>query len=135
MVSVAIDPSSLNDPLLDPSQKAIRVVPRRGLTVHLDLAVTASGLIEGSLAGAKELVAANVAVGLFGIDGKEIARTTTDYDGSFLFEKVRYGRYRVVIGPSEAGPVQSLDVKVDANNPVVHLRNMGPSKAPPVSAM
>jgi outer membrane usher protein FimD/PapC len=135
MVSVAIDPSSLNDPLLDPSQKAIRIVPRRGLTVHLDLAVTASGLIEGNLAGAKELVAADVAVGLFGIDGKEIARTTTDYDGSFLFEKVRYGRYRVVIGPSEAGSVQSLDVNVDANNPVVHLRNMGPSKAPPVSAM
>jgi hypothetical protein len=134
-VSVAIDPSSLSDPLLDPSQKAINIVPRRGLTAHLDLAVTASGLIEGNLAGTNELVATNVAIGLFGLDGKEIARTTTDYDGSFLFEKVRYGRYRVVIGPSEAGPVQSIDVKVDASNPIVRLRNLGPSIAPPVSAM
>lgn len=46
-VAIGIDPATLSDPLLDPAVRAVRVVPRKGLTVHLTLGVESSGVIDG----------------------------------------------------------------------------------------
>lgn len=100
-VSVAIDPASLGDPLLDPVVRAVRVVPRKGMTLAIDLGVAATGVVEGHLVHPDGSEAANVPVSLIGPDGAVVATTRSDFDGSFLFEKVRYGIYRLVVDRDE----------------------------------
>ena len=120
-VMIGIDPTSLSDPLLDPFEKAVRIVPRKGLAMHLDMAVAAFGVIEGEMRNADGSPAADTPVALFNVSGAQVAQTRTDFDGSFVFEKVRYGRYTLMprLNQSATKPIAIL---LDNENPSAHAR-------------
>jgi hypothetical protein len=46
---VEIDPTSLEDPLMKPSGKGVRFVPRSGTVLHLDFPVVMTGEITGTV--------------------------------------------------------------------------------------
>lgn len=96
-VSVGIDTATLVDPMLDPAEKAVRVVPRKGLTFAVKIAAVPTGIIEGTLTDMDLNAAPHIPVALVDDKGREIARTVSEFDGSFLFERVRYGHYRLKI--------------------------------------
>lgn len=120
-VMIGIDPASLSDPLLDPVEKAVRIIPRKGLAMRLDMAVAAFGVIEGEMRNADGSPAADMPVALFDASGAQIAYSRTDFDGSFVFEKVRYGRYTLKprLNPYAAEPVAIL---LDNDHPFAHAR-------------
>lgn len=92
-VSVGIDPGSLVDPMLDPGVREVRVVPRQGLGFAVQLAVVPTGMIEGRLSFADGTPAPRITIHLVDEKGREAASVQSDFDGSFLFEKVHYGQY------------------------------------------
>lgn len=123
-VTIGIDPATLSDPLLDPSDKAIRIVPRKGLAMRVDLAVSAFGVIEGEVQHGDGSPAADTAVALYDETGAQVAQTTTDFDGSFVFEKVRYGRYTLTprTRPSGGEALSALAIMLDSDRPSAHAR-------------
>lgn len=117
-VTLGVDPASLSDPLLDPAEPAVRLISRKGLTVHVEMAVAASGVIEGMVRQADGSAAAGQPVTLLDSAGHEVMRTTSDFDGSFVFEKIRYGRY----GLRTASPLSPLaPVVLDSEHPLVRV--------------
>ncbi len=105
-VLVGIDEASLSDPYLAPSTKGVVVVPRPGVAARIELAITASGEVEGSLLGLNGLEQAGVALELIDTAGNAIATTTSEYDGFFLFERVPYGQYSLQIASEDARKLQ-----------------------------
>jgi hypothetical protein len=137
-VLIGIDPSSLDDPLLNPAVRAVRVVPRKGLVLPLDLTVAATGIIDGRLRRADGSDAEGEALSLLNSSGHAFASTVTDFDGSFLFEKVPYGRYRLALGTA-AGLVvlaeEAPPIVVNAAKPTHRLRGvMMPGSRPALAS-
>ncbi len=123
-VLVSIDESTLADPYLMPHGKGLVVTPRPGVAAVLELAVSPTGEVEGEILSPDAEPLAGVELELIGPDGLIAARTMTEFDGFFLFERVPYGRYRLkmsstseqVLGPAgelaggiEVGPQQTVD--------------------------
>jgi len=92
-VTVGIDPTSLDDPMLVPKKALQVVVPRPGVPADVEIGLVGGGDIEGA-------VVKNGGLGFEGLDlelvdpsGKVVATARTDYDGFFLYERVPYGEY------------------------------------------
>jgi hypothetical protein len=125
-ITVGIDRTSLEDPMLAPKKALQVVVPRPGIPAEVDIALVASGDIEGA-------VVKNGGLGFEGIDlelvdsaGAVVATARTDYDGYFLFQGAPYGSYRVRIAKSSAeaiGAATALDVAatISDEHPVERL--------------
>ena len=101
-VTVGIDTSSLDDPMLAPRKALQVVVPRPGIAAQVDIGLVGAGDIEGA-------VIRDGGGGFEGLDlelldsaGKVVATTRSDFDGFFLFERVAYGRYTVRLAASSA---------------------------------
>jgi len=107
-VLVGVDESSLADPFLAPASKGIVVTPRPGVIAELQLPVAPTGEIEGLLLASTGVEQPGVLLQLVDERGDEIARTISEFDGFFLFERVPYGRYRLRVGEEAA---RSLEVK------------------------
>jgi hypothetical protein len=101
-VLVGIDEASLSDPYLAPSTKGVVVIPRPGVATKIELAITASGEVEGMLLGLNGLEQPGVALELVDRGGRVVGATTSEYDGFFLFERVPYGDYRLQIAQDAA---------------------------------
>ena len=115
---IGVNPKSLPDPLLNPLEKAVRVIPRKGLVFQLDLAVAAYGIIEGVSYSADREIAPGIDVVLLDSRGTEVMRTKSDFDGSFVFEKVRFGQYLIKLENGFAG-FQSFPVVLNSDAPFV----------------
>jgi hypothetical protein len=94
-VLVSVDESTLPDPFLITRGKGVVVTPRPGVPVVIELAVSPTGEVEGSLLAPEGTPLAGVALELVGSDGAVAGGTRSEYDGFFLFEKVPYGEYRL----------------------------------------
>src|SRR4029079_10832978 len=91
-----------DNPVLCP-KKAVQVGgPAPGVPAEVEIGLIGGGDVEGALVksggngfegGALELVADSV---------KAIAKTRTDYDGFFLFERVAYGSYTIRVARDSA---------------------------------
>jgi hypothetical protein len=92
-VLVSVDESSLPDPFLVMRGKGVVVTPRPGVPAVIELAVAPTGEVEGTLLAPEGTGMGGVELELTGSDGAAVARTRSEYDGYFLFEKVVYGHY------------------------------------------
>ncbi len=107
-VLVGVDESSLADPFLAPAGKGIVLTPRPGVMAEFKLAVAPTGEVEGLLLAASGVELPGVVLQLVDERGNEVARTISEFDGFFLFERIPYGRYRLMVDQDVA---QKLAVK------------------------
>jgi hypothetical protein len=123
-VLISVDESTLPDPFLVPRGKGLVVTPRPGVPAVIELAISPTGEVEGELVAPDDKPVAGVELELIGPNGVVVARTMSEYDGFFLFERVPYGRYKLkmsagseqVLGPAgdlateiELGPQQTVE--------------------------
>jgi len=106
-LDLAIDPDSLADPQWTTAGRGVRLVARAGAVGRIDLAVSISGDIDGSVyqPGAARRPAAGVKVELVGADGAIAASTVTGPDGYYLFPTVLPGAWVVRAGGAERAVV------------------------------
>jgi hypothetical protein len=125
-VTVGIDTSSLDDPMLA-AKKAVRVVvPRPGIAAEVDIGLVGAGVIEGAVVRDGGDGFEGLEVELVDETGKTVATTRSDYDGFFLFERVAYGHYTVRLSAESAriakvAQALNADAEVNDDNPVARL--------------
>ena len=107
----------LDDPFAAPARAPFEVTPRPGRVHVAALPIVVTGEVEGrahmvTKAGARGL--AGLTLRLVDSDGKQSGSTRTEYDGFYVFERVRPGRYRLEIDPDDARrlAVKSAPVEV-----------------------
>jgi len=125
-VLVAVDPSSLPDPLVQPATPGIAVTPRPGLTTIVDLPLVGAGEIMGTLVAGGGRTLEGVDIELVNDAGVVVATARSDFDGYFLFESVPYGAYRLRLNRLSAAAAnldQALDMRasLDRDHPSVRL--------------
>jgi hypothetical protein len=87
-----------DDPFLLPRAQAYELHTHAGSDVSIDVAVVMTGDIEGHIfAGSVDDAAAarGVIVSLHDTEGREVARTRTEFDGYYSFTGVAGGDYQV----------------------------------------
>jgi hypothetical protein len=119
---VVVDAGSLEDPFWVPTREGVEIVPRPGKTALVDFAVVPTGEIDGTAylrRGEQVTEVSNVALQLVDQGGKAVKEVRSSFDGFFLFEFVRPGRYLVRVSPEQvtrlrliAPPAQEVVVGV-----------------------
>lgn len=94
-VLISVDESTLPDPFLVMRGKGLVVTPRPGVAAVIELAVSPTGEVEGVLNSPEGTPLAGVQLELMGENGEVVARSMSEYDGFFLFDRIVYGRYRL----------------------------------------
>src|SRR5690606_30683384 len=125
-VLVSVDESTLPDPFLVPRGKGMVITPRPGVAARIELAVTPTGEVEGMLYLPEDTPAAGVELELVDAAGAVAARTMSEFDGFFLFDRVAYGRYRLRLAPRsqaalDAAPDLASEIGVGPDNAVERL--------------
>jgi len=114
-VVVAVDASSLPDPLLAPGGFGAVVTPRPGLAVSVDLPLVATGEVIGTLVKPGGGTLQGVDIELIDKQGRSVATTRSDFDGYFLFDTVPYGTYSLRMTKVSAAAVnmpQDLNTRI-----------------------
>jgi hypothetical protein len=125
-ILVGVDASSLPDPLVQPAGPGIVVTPRPGIAARIELPLSATGEVDGTLVRAGGSGIEGVDLELVDVEGHVVGRTQSDFDGFFLFEAVPYGQFSVRIAKlaADATGFQSQlrgDVVVGSASPSPHL--------------
>lgn len=115
-ILVGVDESSLGDPYLAPSTKGIVVVPRPGVATIIELPISPSGEVEGTLQSPAGADLPGVVLELIDMRGATVAATMSEFDGFFLFERVPYGKYRLRVAAESA---RALSVVTGIDAPVI----------------
>ncbi|MHA7820610.1 MAG: MSCRAMM family protein [Erythrobacter sp.] len=105
-VLVGIDESSLEDPFLAPSTKGIVLTPRPGVIAEIELAISPTGEVEGSLRNPSGVEQPGVKLELVDARGAVAAEAISEFDGFFLFQRVPYGEYRLRVAEDSAKRLQ-----------------------------
>jgi hypothetical protein len=113
-ITVGIDGSSLDDPMLVPKKAVQVVVPRPGVAAEVEIGLVGGGDIEGAIVKSGGLGFEGLDLELVDDTGKVIATTRTDFDGFFLFERVAYGRYTVRVA-RESAVVAKISAELGAS--------------------
>lgn len=125
-VLIGIDASSLPDPMVQPALPGMVLVPRPGIVATIDLPLVGAGDVDGTLVRAGGGTIEGVDLELLDAEGRAVARTRSDFDGFFLFERVPYGRYTVRIAQLSAEAAKLLPslagrAEVGPKAPSAHL--------------
>jgi hypothetical protein len=134
-VAVGIDLTSLADPMLVPKRALQVVVPRPGVPAEVEIGLVGGGDVEGALVKSGGLGFEGVDLELVDAAGKVIAKTRTDYDGFFLFERVAYGSYTIRVAKDSAAAAKisadlGLHFIVSPDKSVVRLGTVAPVMQP-----
>jgi cell division septation protein DedD len=95
---IAIDARTLEDPQWLPDVRGLRLVPRPGKAVPIEVPVVMTAEIEGTVYTARGGVAQGLAgatIELLNAAGEVVQKTTSAYDGFYVLTQVRRGPYRV----------------------------------------
>ncbi|MDF8334615.1 carboxypeptidase-like regulatory domain-containing protein [Novosphingobium cyanobacteriorum] len=118
--SLRIEADSLPDVAMAPARQGVEIVPRAG-RIHLsDFAVDMLGDVEGTATfGTGARAVTGLALELVDDAGRTIARTRTGSGGSFWFEQLHPGAYRLRLDPGQARRLairleQEPEIRVDA---------------------
>jgi hypothetical protein len=138
-VTVGVDVASLQDATLVPREALQVVTPRPGVPAEVEIGLVGGGDIEGAVVKSGGLGVEGLALELVDEAGKVVARTQTDYDGYFLFERAAYGRYRIQVARESAaatGIVADLHVTVAVteDKPVVRLGSITVTPLPKIAS-
>ena len=125
-VAVGIDQSSLANPALAPAKPAQIVVPRPGVDATVDIALVGGGSAEGFAAKADGSDFEGLELQLVTADGEVVATAMSDIDGYFLFERVRYGSYRLRLAPTTVKAIGAsadlgVGVTIDRAKPLARI--------------
>lgn len=93
-VTVQLDQSTLRNPYWKPKQEGYTLVPRTGTVPEVKFPVIQTGVVDGyvHLQGTEKDVPGLELV-LLDQEGKEVATSTTAFDGYYVFEYIRPGNY------------------------------------------
>lgn len=83
--------SSLDDAFLQPSERAVSIVPRPGSVINLPIPIIVSAEVDGTvflIRDDQQLPVSGVTVEALGSDGRVLARTQTEFDGYFYVANV-----------------------------------------------
>lgn len=105
-VLVGIDESSLDDPFLAPATKGIVVTPRPGVVAQIELAISPTGEVEGTLRNPSGVEQPGVRLELVDARGAVAAETISEFDGFFLFQRIPFGEYRLRVAQDAANQLQ-----------------------------
>jgi uncharacterized lipoprotein YbaY len=111
------------------------VVPRPGVPAEVEIGLVGGGDVEGALVKSGGLGFEGVDLELVDAAGKVIAKTRTDYDGFFLFERVAYGSYTIRVAKDSAAAAKisadlGLHFIVSPDKSVVRLGTVAPVMQP-----
>ena len=125
-VLIGIDAASLPDPMVQPSLPGLVITPRPGVVATLDLPLVGAGDVDGTLMRAGGGSIEGVDLELVDEQDRLVAKTRTEFDGFFLFERVPYGRYSVRISQLAADAIKALPklaatADVGPKIPSIHL--------------
>ncbi len=134
-VTVGIDESSLADPMLVPKKALQVVVPRPGVSANVEIGLVGGGDIEGAIMKSG-LGFEGLELELVDAAGRTVAKTRTEFDGFFLFERIPYGDYRLRVSADSAaatGLARELKVAVtvSADKSIVRLGAIHVDPPPP----
>ena len=130
-VSIGIDVTSLEDPMLVPNKALQVVIPRPGVPAEVEIGLVGGGDVEGALVKSGGNGFEGVDLELVDASGKMIAKTRTDYDGFFLFERVAYGSYMIRVAKDSAAAAKistelGTHFEISAAKSVVRLGTIRP---------
>lgn len=102
---VRVSPGSLADPFAAPARAAFEITPRPGRIHAVEIAIVTAGEIEGVVrladhAGGRAM--AGLTLQLLDEAGNPAGEARTEYDGFYVIQGVRPGRYALRIDPEEA---------------------------------
>ena len=125
-ILIGIDASSLPDPMVQLAMPGLVLVPRPGIVATIDLPLVGAGDVDGTLVRAGGGTIEGVDLELLDAEERAVARTRSDFDGFFLFERVPYGRYTIRIAQLSAEAAKLLPslagrVEVGPKAPSAHL--------------
>ena len=129
-IAIGIDQSSLANPALAPLKPVQVVVPRPGVAAMVDIALVGGGSAEGFAVKEDGSGYEGLEIQIIGADGDVLGTAISDIDGYFLFERIRYGTYRLRLTAATAKAIsanQALDasVTITSDKP---LGRLGPIK-------
>ena len=96
--------ASLEDPYWLPSPEGVTLVPRPGAVAQAEFPVIATAEIDGTVfqrVGDKNHAVSNVVVQLLGPDGDVVKEVKSAFDGFYLLDFLRPGRYLLRIDPEQ----------------------------------
>jgi hypothetical protein len=139
-VTVGIDASTLDDPMLTPRKALQVVVPRPGVPAEVQIGLVGGGDIEGAVVKSGGLGFEGLDLELVDASGKVAATARTDFDGFFLFERVPYGSYTVRVSRESAAAAKILaelgaTAAVSAKKSVVRLGAIHVTPLPNIAAV
>lgn len=125
-VLIGIDASSLPDPMVQPSLPGMVVTPRPGTLAIVELPLVGAGDIDGTLVRRSGSTIEGADLELLDPAGRVVARTRSEFDGFFLFERVPYGHYTLRIAQLTADAVKvsprlGVRAEVGPMMPSIHL--------------
>lgn len=103
-VNLAINVSTLEDPLWTTALDGVRIVPRPGQAMQLDFPIFINGEIDGTVYLVKDnrtIPAGRVKVEVVNQQGHVVRSTTTEYDGFYVISNIPLGTYSVRVSPSQ----------------------------------
>ncbi len=138
-VAVGIDQSSLANPALTPSKPAQVVVPRPGVDAAVEIALVGGGSVEGFAAKGDGSEYEGLELQLVAPDGEVVATAMSDIDGYFLFERVRYGSYRLRLAPATAKAIPAsadlgVTIAIDRDKPLGRIGVVRVARTPSLAA-
>lgn len=103
-VDIGVDSATLMDPQWQPQVKGMRLVPRPGRVAMLELPVSMTTEIDGTLTvldGNQERGIGNLTLQLIDEDGQMVAETTSSWDGFYIMPAVTAGSYWLRVSPPQ----------------------------------
>lgn len=103
-VDVGLELASLDDPYWMPRRSGVGLLPRPGRVAAVDFPVVVTGEVDGTVRLERDgrlKAVSRVEIELVDPSGAVAARTTSAYDGFYLFAQILPGRYRVRIAPEQ----------------------------------
>jgi len=114
-VTVGVDETSLDDPMLVPKKALQVVVPRPGVAADVEIGLVGGGDVEGAVVKSGGVGFEGLSLELVDTGGKVVATALSDFDGFFLFERVPYGHYSVRVAKASAAAAKiSADLNIQA---------------------
>jgi len=137
-VSFGIDKASLTDPFWVSTPEAVQVTLRPGVPGHVDFPVVTTGEIDGVVYRQKDdwsEPASDVVIQLVNQDGEVVDEVRSQYDGFYLIEFIRPGKYSIRIKPDQLErlnlpPVEAKTVEIMNDGTILNGNDFVIGKTP-----
>jgi len=119
---ITLAAATLTDFSWIPADRGYRVVPRPGMPGMLDFPVWVTGEISGIVYrdnGESKQYASGILVEVLDMDGKQLSKTITEYDGFYVISKLPVGPIRVRVSPEQAARLEvegeTISIEIPSN--------------------